>query len=144
MDILEIDRVMVATPDAAAAAERFEELLGLRFSDVVDSETDVGGDVQRNEVTYADPGIELVAPADHDSGVAAFLEANGPGLFGLVVRVADVDAARAELAEQGVEPIADETPDGVRELHYHPEDFGGVYTLLTAYHHPGFARAWEE
>jgi methylmalonyl-CoA/ethylmalonyl-CoA epimerase len=143
MEVLEIDRVMVATPDAAAAAERFEELLGLRFGDVVDSETDLGGDIQRNQVTYAHPGLELVAPADDDSGVAAFLEANGPGLFGLVVRVADIEAAGAELAEQGVEPIGDETPDGVRELHYHPEDFGGIYTLLTEYHHPGFARAWE-
>lgn len=89
----------------------------------------------------AEPGVEIVAPADDESGVADFLEEHGPGLFGMVVRVADIEAAKAEFAEQGVDPITDETPDGLPELHYHPRDFGGVYILLTAYPHPGFQRA---
>lgn len=141
MDVLDVDRVMLAAPDAHETADRFEELLDLSFTDVVDSVTETGETVNRNDVAYAEPGIEVIAPQDDESGVSGFLEAHGPGLFGMVIRVADADAAKAELAAKGVEPIADETPDDVREIHYHPTDFGGVYTLLTSYPHPGFERA---
>lgn len=141
MQVLEVDRVMLATADAHETADRFEELLGLTFTDVVDSITETGQTVNRNDVAYAEPGIEVIAPQDDESDVSQFLADNGQGLFGMVIRVADAEAAKAELAAKGVEPIADETPDGVRELHYHPADFGGVYTLVTAYPHPGFDRA---
>lgn len=141
MEVLDLDRVMIAASDAEEATDRFEELLDVSFSNIVHSAVEAGGTVNRNDVAYAHPGIEIVAPSDDESGVADFLEEHGPGLFGVVVRVADIDAAREELAAKGVDPIGDETPDGVRELHYHPSDFGGVYTLLTAYPHPGFERA---
>jgi 4-hydroxyphenylpyruvate dioxygenase-like putative hemolysin len=141
MHVLDIDRVMLGRPDAKETIDRFEELLGLSFTDVVHSVTETGETVNRNDVAYAEPGLEVIAPQDDESGVSQFIEAHGPGLFGLVIRVADVEAAKAELAAKGVEPIADETPDDVREIHYHPEDFGGVYTLLTSYPHPGLERA---
>jgi len=46
MDVLDIDRVMLGRPDAQETIDRFEELLGLSFTDVVDSVTGDGRDGQ--------------------------------------------------------------------------------------------------
>jgi hypothetical protein len=129
---------MLATPDAGSTIDRFESLLGLTFTDIIESEIEMGETVDRNEVAYAEPGIEVVAPSGDEGGVSDFLEERGPGLFGLVIRVASAVAAKEELADMGVEPIAEEAPNDVKEFHYHPKDFAGVYTIITSYSHPGF------
>ena len=139
MQILEIDRIMVATPSIDDAREQFESLLGVSFGPALEADVEIGDSVQHTEVSYAEPGIEVITPDDEENGVAQFLDRHGPGLFGIVFRVDDIEAVRDELSAADVEPIAVEEPKGVVELHYHPEDFGGLYTVLTEYTHPGFA-----
>lgn len=137
MHVWDIDRVMIAVPDIGTATELFAERLGLSFHDPVLSAIELPAGEQRSDVAYGPPGVEFVSPRENNE-VARFLDEYGPGLFGIVFRVADLDAAEEHLDEQGVEPIASDAPGGARELHYHPSDFGGVYVLLTEYDHPGF------
>lgn len=138
MHIWDIDRVMIAVPDIDAATARFEQQLGLSFDDPVLSTIELPAGVQRSDVAFSHPGVEFVSPRENNE-VARFLDEYGPGLFGLVFRVADLDAAEADLAEQGIDPIASDDPGTARERHYHPNDFTGTYVILTEYSHPGFA-----
>lgn len=139
MQVMEIDRVMVATPSIDTARDQFEPLLDVSFGPALDAEVEISDSVQHTETTFAEPGIELITPDDEENGVSQFLDRHGPGLFGIVYRVDDIKTAREELSAAGVEPIATEEPNDVVEFHYHPEDFGGLYTVLTEYTHPGFA-----
>jgi methylmalonyl-CoA/ethylmalonyl-CoA epimerase len=131
MDVLAIDRVIIATDDADEARERYETLLGFSFGEPEPAET--GGEFA---VTYSHPGIEFLEPTSEDSPIADYLEANGQGVYGLVYRVADLDEAVSELAEHGVEPFQEGGPDDSPEAFYHPSDFAGVLTILTEYPHP--------
>jgi len=73
-----------------------------------------------------------------------FLEENGPGIYGIIFRVADVKEGTEELQEKGVEPIGTYFHEGFGEVLYHPKDFGGVLTLLVEYDAPHPSRtAWE-
>lgn len=133
MDVIELDRVMVATPDLEESIENLESKLGMSFTEktteIEDSNVQLG---------YSFPGIELLSPGDEDDAVASFLEDQGPGVYGIVLRVRDLEDAKAELAEQGVEPIMEAGADDAPEAFYHPREFDGVFTILTEYTHPGF------
>ena len=135
MQVLDLDRVIVAVPDLEDAISQFEAL-GLSFSEPKAAETESPAGVQRMRLGYAEPGVEVLTPVDDDNAVAQFIEENGPGLYGFVLRVDDLEAAKSELEAQGVEPIAEEGSDDAPEAFYHPKDFGGVFTILTEYSHP--------
>lgn len=138
MNVLEIDRVIIATPDIVEARERFEDLLGLRFGrEDMEAETqsDTHGE-QQTHSTVSDIGVDFVSPRGEDNEIARFLEENGPGLYSLVLRVANLEAAKEELAEKGVEPVGEAHSGEFREYFYHPDDFGNVFVLLCEYPHP--------
>lgn len=137
MHVWDIDRIMIAVPNIDDATEQFERQLGLAFGDPVGSSIELPTGVQRSDVAYSHPGVEFVSPRENNE-VARFLDEYGPGLFGLVFRVRDLDAAETHLADQGIDPIASDNPGGARERHYHPNDFNGTYVILTEYDHPGF------
>lgn len=133
MDVIEFDRVMVATPDLEESIENLESKLGMSFTEktteIEDSNVQLG---------YSFPGIELLSPGDADDAVASFLEDQGPGVYGIVLRVRDLEDAKTELAEQGIEPIMEAGAADAPEAFYHPREFDGVFTILTEYTHPGF------
>lgn len=135
MNVLEIDRVIIAAPNLSDAVAQFEAL-GVSFSDPKPAETESPAGIQRMRLTYADPGIEIITPVDEDNEVARYIEANGPGIYGFVIRVDDLESAKAELADRGVEPIAEAGSDTAPEAFYHPKDFSGAFLILTAYDHP--------
>lgn len=135
MHVLDVDRVIVAAPDLEEALSQFETL-GLSFSEPKDAETESPAGVQRMQLSYADPGVEILSPEDEENEVARFIDEHGPGLYGFVLKVDDLDAATAELAEQGIEPIAEEGTENAPEAFYHPKDFSGVFLILTEYDHP--------
>lgn len=133
---LHLDRVIVATPDIDAAIDRYAQLLGLEFGGVIEGQTDPAAGEQRLHYAYGHPGVEFISPRE-DNEVQRFLDENGPGMYGLVFRVADLEEAMAELAADGVEPIdVTENLPYSPEAIYHPGDFGGVLTILTEYRHP--------
>lgn len=135
MNVLEIDRVIIAAPNLNDAVAQFEAL-GVSFAAPKSAETDSPAGVQRMRLTHADPGIEVITPVDDDNEVARFIEANGPGIYGFVIRVDDLDDAKATLADTGIDPIAEAGSDAAPEAFYHPKDFSGAFVILTAYDHP--------
>lgn len=133
---LHLDRVIVATPDIDAAIDRYADLLGLEFGDVLAGHTNPDAGEQRLSYAYGHPGVEFITP-EGDNEVQAFLDDRGPGLYGVVFRVASLAEAVEELEAKGVEPIdvIEHLPHAPEAL-YHPRDFGGVFTILTEYRHP--------
>lgn len=133
---LQLDRVIVATPDMDAAIDRYRDLLGLEFTEQVAGHTNPDAGEQNLKYAYGHPGVEFITPTE-DNEVKSFLEENGPGLYGLVFQVANLEEAVSELEEKDVEPIdrvdhLQESPEAI----YHPDDFSGVLTILTEYDHP--------
>jgi 4-hydroxyphenylpyruvate dioxygenase-like putative hemolysin len=137
MHVLGVDRVMIATPDMAETRGQFEELLGLSFSEQMEptTSTDHGEQAVANVISPA--GVELVSPREEGNNeVARFLEQNGPGLYAISIRVADLDAAREELTEKGVDPVGQYAAENFAELFYHPRHFGGAMVILAEYEAP--------
>ncbi|MFB6171561.1 MAG: VOC family protein [Haloarculaceae archaeon] len=136
MQVLGVDRVMIATQDIEETADRFRDLLGISFSDLQEPTTDTDKGSQSVMNLISSSGVELVAPRGEDNEVSRFIEERGPGLYAFSVRVADVEAAEAELAEKGVEAVGGIDHEHVVERFYHPEDFGGAFVILVEYDAP--------
>lgn len=137
MQVLGVDRVVIATPDVNETAERLSELLGISFGDQFSASTDtVAG--QNNLVSRISPDgqIDLAGPADGDNEVARFLEENGPGLYGVAFRVFNLEEAQEHLAEKDVDPVGRIDWGDFSELFYHPKHFGGAFVLLAEFPHP--------
>lgn len=137
MQVLGLDRVMIATPDIEETAEQFSELLGLEFGELAEptTDTDHGEQAVANLISAA--GVELVTPReDGDNEVARFIEENGPGLYAISIRVGDLEAAREYLAAKGVDPVGQFANGDFAELFYHPREFGGAMVILAEYDAP--------
>jgi len=133
---LQLDRVIIATPDLQSSMDRYSELLGIEFGEQVEGHTDPAAGTQHLHFAYGHPGVEFIVPTE-DNEVQAFLDERGPGMYGLVFQVADLEEAVAELREKGVGPIDEvEWLPYAPEAVYHPDDFDGVLTILTEYRHP--------
>ena len=129
MNVLGIDRVLIATSEIDPAVESFDGLLDLDFGACIDP-TDTAITNRMSSV-----GVEFVT-GEEGSAVGRFLAERGPGLYALALRVADLDAAREHLADQGVEPIDSMTVNAFRELYYHPREFEGTLLVLAEYDAP--------
>ncbi len=81
--------------------------------------------------------VELLSPTAPDSPIAIFLQKRGPGVHHLCFKVADLDAAIAELRTRGY-TFAGEAPrpgaGGARVAFLHPKVMGGVLVELTTGH----------
>jgi methylmalonyl-CoA/ethylmalonyl-CoA epimerase len=126
-----LDHVAVAVPSIASALPLFELLLGVSGSGTV------AVPEQGVNVVFLGTGatrLELIEPTRPDSGVARFVEKHGPGLHHVAIRVPDVAAALAALAERGL-PLIDREPrpgaHGGRIAFLHPRAAGGVLIELV-------------
>ncbi len=136
MHVIGLDRVVLATHDIDETAGQFADALGLEFSETLHPVTETDAGSQAMDMVVSAAGIEIVTPDDPDGEIARFLDENGPGLYALSLRVADLDAAEAALAEQGLDPVGEfESPD-FRERFYHPAAFGGAFVILAEYDAP--------
>jgi 4-hydroxyphenylpyruvate dioxygenase-like putative hemolysin len=136
MHVLGVDRVMIAVPDIEQTADQFRELLGLEFSDLQEPTTDTEKGSQDVMNLISPSGVEIVSPRGEDNEVSRFIEQNGPGLYAISMRVADIEVAERELAEKGVEPVGGLDHEHVVERFYHPENFGGAFVILVEYDAP--------
>lgn len=136
MDVLEVDRVILATPDIDGTAAHLEGLLGVSFGNLLEPTTESGGDEQSVANRISPTGLELVTPRDDDGEVARFLEEHGPGLYAVSLRVTDLEAARESLARKGVEPVGEYRSGRFEELFYHPRSFAGAFVILAEYDAP--------
>lgn len=128
--VLGVDHLGIAVPDAAAARQVFEGLLGLP----VVAEEDVPE--QRVHVIKLDAGgthLELLESTDADGPIGKYVARRGAGIHHLTLRVRDLDGMLADLAARGVELI-DRTPrigaGGVRIAFLHPRSTAGILVEL--------------
>jgi LAO/AO transport system kinase len=97
-----LDHVGVATDAITSSLAFFGELLGLAVGPPEDLPSQ---GVRVRFLETGDARIELVEACDGASAVARSLRERGPGLHHLALRVDDLDATLARLAERGVRLI---------------------------------------
>jgi catechol 2,3-dioxygenase-like lactoylglutathione lyase family enzyme len=110
-----VDFVSVPTRDVAAAVAWYEEMLGLRRSAVAPAEVEA----PNVTLSFWNPASEDLPFAANEAGVA--------------LRVANVDAARAELEARGVEFIAPTWDSGICRFAAFRDPDGNVLILHRRY-----------
>ena len=136
MEAYGVDRVIIATLAIDETADQFSEYLGIEFGDLLGATTQTGSGEQSVANRLSPSGVELVTPKTDEGQVAQFLEQNGPGLYALSIRVADLDTAEAHLDSKGIEPVGRYSSADFRESFYHPRHFGGAFVILAEYDAP--------
>jgi len=130
MKILKIDHLGIAVNSIDEGKNFWSEVLGLTFEG---TET-----VSEQKVTTAffpvgESEVELLESTAPDGPIAKYLEKKGAGIQHIAFRVADIEAALAELKEKGVRLI-DEKPrmgaGGAKIAFLHPKATGGVLVEL--------------
>lgn len=132
MQVLDIDRVIIATEDVGELSKTFGELLNLQFGITFQD------DGMESTISSDNASLDLVAPdGDGVAGhsIRTFLDDHGPGLYALALQVDDVEGAREELEAEGIEPAYELDYSDFREYFYHPRHFGGVFLALSEYPH---------
>jgi methylmalonyl-CoA/ethylmalonyl-CoA epimerase len=126
-----IDHVGVAVEDIDSALALYE---GTFEMPVAHRET---VEEQGVEAVLLDVGachVELLRPLGPETPVGKFLERKGPGLHHVAYRVGDIDAALAQLKQDGVELIDAEPRTGIRQSRVafvHPKATGSVLTEIV-------------
>ncbi len=128
----EIDHIGVAVEDLDAAVALYRDRLGMAEQHRERVE-EFGVEAVLLEI--GDAHVELLTPIRPDSGVAKFLERNGPGMHHVAYRSDDIDATLEALRRAGLRLI-DEQPRigirGSRVAFVHPKSTGGVLTEIVA------------
>jgi methylmalonyl-CoA/ethylmalonyl-CoA epimerase len=132
VDARAIHHVGVAVSDLDAAVATYERLFGGRLEHRERVE-DQG--VEAASVRVGESRVELLAALGDDTPVGRFLAKRGEGMHHIAYEVADVEAALAHLAEQGVELI-DERPRhgmfGLEVAFVDPESVHGVLSEVVS------------
>ncbi len=130
MEILKIDHLGIAVNDIEGGKKFWSDILGLSF--------DGAETVAEQKVTTAffpvgESEVELLESTAPDGPIAKYIEKKGTGIQHVAFRVADIEAALAELKAKGVQLI-DQTPrigaGGARIAFLHPKATGGVLVEL--------------
>ena len=130
MKILKIDHLGIAVNSIDEGKNLWTDILGLEFEG---SET-----VEEQKVTTAffpcgESEVELLESTAPDGPIAKYLEKKGQGIQHIAFRVADIEAALAELKEKGVKLI-DQKPrigaGGAKIAFLHPKATMGVLVEL--------------
>lgn len=78
--------------------------------------------------------VELIAPLSAESGVARFLDRNGPGLHHVAYQVSDIEPVLDALRAAGMRLIDEHPRTGIRGSRVaflHPRSTGGVLTEIV-------------
>jgi methylmalonyl-CoA/ethylmalonyl-CoA epimerase len=130
MQILKIDHLGIAVKSIQEGKNFWTDVLGLTLTG---SETVDAQKVTTAFLPVGESEIELLESTAPDGPIAKFLEARGEGIQHVAFRVANLDAALAELKSHGIRLI-DETPrqgaGGARIAFLHPKSTSGVLVEL--------------
>ncbi len=125
MEILKIDHLGIAVPSIDGGNAFWSDILGLKMEG---KETVESQKVTTAFLPVGESEVELL-----ESPIAKFIEKKGAGFQHVAFRVANIEAALAELKEKGVKLI-DETPrpgaGGAKIAFLHPKATGGVLVEL--------------
>ena len=132
MDARSIHHVGVAVDDLDAAVATYERLFGgrLEHRERVD---DLG--VEAASIRLGSCRVELLAALGDDTPVGRFLAKRGQGMHHIAYEVADVEAALARLADEGVELIDTRPRQGMFGLEVafvHPDSVHGVLSEVVS------------
>jgi len=127
-----INHIAIAVPDLDAAVARYRDALGAKVS--------APQDLPEHGVTVVfveleNSKVELLLPLGENSPIAGFLAKNPDGgMHHICFEVADIHAARDQLAAAGARVLGDGTPKtgahGKPVLFLHPKDFSGTLVEL--------------
>lgn len=129
MKIKRVDHLGVIVSDLDDAVKSFTEHLGLKLA-----HTEQYGD--ELDIAFLPCGetlVELIEPLKDGGSNADYLREHGPGIQHVAFEVDDLEAALAELAERGVEPLGDAPvpgAGGMRIAFLDPQAFDGVLVEL--------------
>ncbi|MCG6929231.1 MAG: methylmalonyl-CoA epimerase [Desulfofustis sp.] len=130
MEILKIDHLGIAVNSIDEGRNFWSEILGLKFEG---AETVAEQKVNTAFFPVGESEVELLESTAPDGPVAKFIEKKGTGFQHVAFRVADIDAALAELKEKNIQLI-DQTPrlgaGGARIAFLHPKATGGILVEL--------------
>ena len=130
MNTLKLDHIGIAVEKIDAALPVWEGILSLPLHGI---EEVADQKVKTAFMPIGESEIELLESTDSEGPIGKFLAAKGQGVHHLAFRVANIEAALAELKAKGVRLI-DETPrygaGGARIAFIHPKATGGVLDEL--------------
>ncbi len=127
---MRIDHLAIAVPDIDAALSFYRDALGLPLAEVEDVERE---GVRVAFLPLGDSHIELVQPTQAGTGIAKWLAKHGQGLHHVCIKVDDIEATLARLANHGAELINPQPvtkPNGTRYAFIHPRSAFGVLVEL--------------
>ena len=125
-----LDHIGIAVESLAKEVE-FYEALGLELEGV---EEVVEQGVKVGFLPVGDGRLELLEPTGESSPIAKHLERRGPGLHHICLKVVDIRASMAALAERGYRLLSDEPQKGAHGClvcFVHPKSTGGVLLELS-------------
>lgn len=130
--VLKVDHIGIAVKNLEEAKKFYVEKLGMTHlpeDEIVDQ--------QKVKVSFfpcGDSEIELLESTAPDGPIAKFIEQKGEGIQHIALRVDNIEAALADLKEQGVRLI-DEKPrygaGGASIAFVHPKATGGILLELS-------------
>jgi methylmalonyl-CoA/ethylmalonyl-CoA epimerase len=139
--IVTMDHICQAFPDREVLAQWYADLAG--FLPIWKTPIDELPDMADLVLNIPGSSVcwEIIMPRGEDSFIDRFLAKNGTSVHHVTFQVADWDAARAALAQHGIEPFDDEegVTDGAAWKHtfVHPKQTGGVLVQLFWEERPG-------
>ncbi|MET3612746.1 methylmalonyl-CoA/ethylmalonyl-CoA epimerase [Rhizobium aquaticum] len=127
-----VNHIAIAVPDLAAATAVYRDTLGAKVSQ---AQALPEHGVTVVFVELPNTKVELLEPLGEASPIAAFLAKNASGgMHHICYEVADIIAARDQLAAGGARVLGDGTPKigahGKPVLFLHPKDFQGTLVEL--------------
>src|SRR5690606_4710982 len=109
--VLGINHIGLAPKNPDKAKSFFSEILGLTFhgDEHVHEQKTLTSMFASSNTTLSGPRLEVLAPANNEGPIAAFLEKKGSGIHHIALMVDSVDNALTNLKKRGIRFI-DETP----------------------------------
>ena len=126
-----IDHVGVAVVDLDEAAELYRDRFDMREQH---RETVEEQGVEAVLLEVGEGHVELIRPLSEDTGVAKFIQRNGPGLHHVAYACDDIEKALEAVREAGLQLIDKQPRRGIRDskvAFLHPKSTGGVLTELV-------------
>lgn len=126
-----IDHIGIATKSIADALDFYTKGLGM----TLEHEEEVPEQMVKTAFfPVGDVHVELLEPTSDDSPIAKFIEKKGAGIHHICYEVDDIEAALANLSDQGFQLI-DKAPrkgaHGKLIAFIHPKSTGGILVELA-------------
>ena len=125
-----LDHIGIAVRDLPAALAFYRDALGL---EVEAAEEIASQRVRAHFVPVGESSLELLEATAPESPIAKYLDARGPGLHHITLRVDDIHAALAQLRTRGARLIDDQPrpgAEGALVAFIHPSSAHGVLVEL--------------